>query len=60
MDEKRKLKVLAKSLELQEAEKEPPVPKFSHLNQTNPIYKHLGKFHNARIGEKFSISDLLR
>lgn len=28
--------------------------------QTNPIYKNMLKFHNAKIGEKLSISDLLR
>ena len=33
---------------------------FSHPNQPNPIYKNLAKFHNEKIGEKFSIKDLLR
>lgn len=29
-------------------------------NQTNPIYKKLVKFCNEKIGEKFSLRDLLR
>lgn len=28
--------------------------------QSNPIYKQMLTFHNTKIGEKFSISDLLR
>ena len=28
--------------------------------QTNPIYRKMLSFHNAKIGEKLSISDLLR
>lgn len=28
--------------------------------QSNPIYKQMLAFHNTKIGEKFSISDLLR
>jgi len=28
--------------------------------QTNPIYKKMLTFHHSKIGEKFSISDLLR
>lgn len=61
MDEKKKLKVLDKPAELEENSYETPQkPKFSHMNQTNPIFKHLGRFCNAKIGDKFSISDLLR
>ena len=33
-------------------------PKFSHPNQTNPIYKNLMKFHNEKIRDKFSVKDL--
>lgn len=51
------LKVIGKSeTELKEEIK----PKVSHPNQTNPIYKKLAKFCNEKIGEKFSIKDLLR
>ncbi len=61
MDEKRKLKVLEKPTETEtEVHATPKKPKFSHMNQTNPIYKHLGRFVNAKIGDKFSIKDLLR
>lgn len=35
-------------------------PQVSRPNQTNPIYKKLVKFCNEKIGEKFSIRDLLR
>ncbi len=28
--------------------------------QTNPIYRKMLTFHNSKIGEKLSISDLLR
>ena len=28
--------------------------------QTNPIYRKMLSFHNSKIGEKLSISDLLR
>lgn len=58
MDEnKRILKVVEKT----ETELEKEVkPKVSHPNQTNPIYKKLAKFCNEKIGEKFSLKDLLR
>ncbi|MBQ3310530.1 hypothetical protein IJG72_00480 [bacterium] len=29
-------------------------------NASNPIYKKMLEFHNTKIGEKFSIKDLLR
>lgn len=32
----------------------------SYPNQTNPIYKKLVSFHNEKIGDKWSIKDLLR
>lgn len=61
MDEKRILKVLEKPTETEsEVHETPEKPKFSHMNQTNPIYKHLGKFINAKIGDKLSIKDLLK
>lgn len=63
MDEKkvsnkvRILKVLDRiETELEEEFK----PKVSYPNQTNPIYKNLATFNNAKIGDKFSIKDLLR
>lgn len=34
--------------------------KIVHPNQTNPIYKNLAKFNNAKIGDKWSVKDLLR
>lgn len=61
MDEKRKLKVIEKIDEvLDNAVEEQVKPKISHPNQTNPIYKNLAKFNNAKIGEKLSVKDLLR
>lgn len=62
MDEKIfKLKVIEKTPEIVEN-----IPKTStqesvlHANQTNPIYKKLMLFRNAKIGDKWSIKDLLR
>lgn len=61
MDEKRKLRVLDKTDDVvQETVKEPVRAKFVHPNHTNPIFKHLAKFSNAKIGNKLSIDDLLR
>lgn len=31
-----------------------------YTNVSNPIYKKMLAFHNAKIGEKLSISDILR
>lgn len=58
MDEmKPKLRVI----EREETElKEEIKPSVSHPNQTNPIFKKLAKFCNEKIGEKFSIRDLMR
>lgn len=58
MDEnKRILKVVENvGTELKEEIK----PAVLHPNQTNPIFKKLAKFCNAKIGDKFSIRDLLR
>lgn len=61
MDEKNilKLRVLEKTEEMLNEKVEQEVkPKFSHPHQTNPIYKNLMKFHNEKIGEKFSVKDL--
>lgn len=64
MDEKRKLKVLEKTETAKEMLDETVVeqvkPKIEHPNQTNPIYKNLATFNNAKIGEKLSVKDLLR
>ncbi len=64
MDEKlnkRKLIVLDRTEEeISEVVEEKTVPKVSHPNQTNPIYKNLAKFQNTKIGDKLSIKDLLR
>lgn len=63
MDEK---KDITKVLEKIEAElRQEFQPKVSHqkqsdFNQSNPIYKKFAKFVNAKIGDKFSIRDLLR
>lgn len=63
MDEKNilKLRVLERTEELIDGLVEEQVtPKFSHPGQSNPIYKNLMKFHNSKIGDKFSVKDLLR
>lgn len=62
MDEKKvlKLKVLDKVKDLDEQVKDEVMPKIVHTNQTNPIYRNLAKFHNEKIGDKWSIKDLLR
>ena len=63
MDEKNilKLRVLERTEEMIDGVVEEQVaPKFVHPNQTNPIYKNLIKFHNSKIGDKFSVKDLLR
>lgn len=61
MDEKRKLKVIEKINDvLDTAVEEQVKPRISHPNQTNPIYKNLAKFNNAKIGEKLSVKDLLK
>jgi len=55
--DKRILKVIDKvETELEEEIK----PAISHPNQSNPICKKLVNFCNKKIGEKFSIKDLLR
>lgn len=62
MDEKRKLRLLDKQeTQVVEEQAEANVEhKISHPGQTNPIYKNLAKFSNAKIGDKWTIRDLLR
>lgn len=69
MDEKKRiLRVIDKTEDLENEVREFVVPKVSnpsksipHTNpQTNPIYKKLAKFVNAKIGDKWTIQDLLR
>lgn len=58
MDEK---KPILQVIEREETElKQETKPVISNPNQTNPMYKKLIKFCNEKIGEKFSIKDLLR
>jgi len=64
MDEKlnkRKLIVLDRTEEeISEAVEQKVAPKISHPGQSNPIYKNLAKFENAKIGDKLTVKDLLR
>lgn len=61
MDEKRKLKVIERTQEvLEQIAEEQKAPQIKHPNQTNPIYKNLAKFNNAKISDKLSVKDLLR
>lgn len=58
MDENRHILKVVDNVETKLKEDIKPV--ISHPNQTNPILKKLAKFCNEKIGEKFSIRDLLR
>ena len=63
MDESKfvKLRILERTEDmLNEAVEQKVTPKFTHPNQTNPIYKNMMKFHNQKVGDKFSVKDLLR
>lgn len=65
MDEKKRhLRVLEKTEEAVENVEEQVQPKVEHPNQTNPhtnpILRKLASFRNIKIGDKFSIKDLLR
>ena len=62
MDEKKRiLMVIEKTEEELESQAEAQVkPSISYPNQTNPIVKNLMQFNNSKIGDKLSISDLLR
>ena len=59
-EQKRILRVLEKSTELSETVQEQTKPKFAHPNQSDPIYKNWAQFNNIKIGDKWSIRDLLR
>lgn len=62
MDEKKRiLRVIEKTeTTVDETVEKSITPRISYPNQTNPIYKNLAKFVNAKIGDKWSIKDLLR
>lgn len=62
MDEKKiyKLKVLDKPDIETEVKEKIVKPHIQHPNHTNPILKKLAVFHNEKIGDKWSIKDLLR
>lgn len=67
MDEQNifRLRVLERTeAALDEVVEEKVMPKFSYPHQTNPrvspILKKMVQFHNEKIGDKFSIRDLLR
>ena len=70
MDEKKRiLRVIDKTAtDIDTKVEELVVPKVSNPNktnpqtnpQTNPIYKKLVQFANAKIGDKWTIKDLLR
>ncbi len=64
MDEKKlKLKVLEKTEKMEKTdltEQETVKPSVTYPNHTNPIYKKMISFHNEKIGDKWSIKDLLR
>ncbi|MCQ2789011.1 MAG: hypothetical protein MJ229_01400 [bacterium] len=64
MDEKKRiLRVIEREAEEMKQE-EKPVSKqtsgFAHPNQSNPIKKNMMNFVNSKIGDKFSVNDLLR
>lgn len=61
MDEKRKFTVIEKTDEMLDEVTEKQIePKFSHPNQTNPIYKKLMNFKNSKIGDKLSVKNILK
>lgn len=62
MDEnKRILRIIEKTEDVtEEVKTEVTKPKFAHPNQTSPIYKKMAMFRNAKVGDKWSIKDLLR
>lgn len=62
MDEKQRiLKVIERvETELNEFVQNEIEAKAVRSNHSNPIYNKLAKFHNEKIGEKFSIKDLFR
>lgn len=63
MDEKTflKLRVLERTEEmLNDVVEDQVKPRIAHPHQTNPMQKNLMRFHNSKIGDKFSVRDLLR
>lgn len=69
MDEKRKFKILEKTdliteASIEEKNESKKANKDQESCQTSPItgyvYKNLARFCNSKIGEKFSLRDLLR
>ena len=62
MDEKQRiLKVMDRvETELNDFVQNEVESKATRANHSNPIYKNLAKFHNEKIGDKFSIKDLFR
>ncbi len=58
MDEKKPILRVIEREETELVQETKPI--VSRPNQTSPIYKKLVKFCNEKIGEKFSIRDLLR
>lgn len=67
MDEKNilKLRVLERTEQMldnivEEQVKSDFSNKILKSGQTNPIYKKMLEFHNSKIGDKFSVRDLLR
>ena len=62
MDEKKRiLKVLEKpDTEVEKTPNNIVSTKIPHQNQTSPIKSKLMQFCNSKIGEKFSLKDLLR
>lgn len=63
MDEKEflRMRVMEKTEEMlnygEEVEQKKP---FKYMNQTNPIYRNLARFHNISAPKKWSVRDLLR
>lgn len=62
MDDKQKIsKILERvETELNEYVEKEIESKAMRSNHTNPIYRKLATFHNEKIGDKWSIKDLLR
>ena len=53
-----RLQVLDNKVEEKQVVEEKTTTKYT--NVSNPIYKKMLAFHNAKIGEKLTISDILR
>jgi len=56
-----RLRVLERTEEMLDGVvEEKAAPKFSYPNQTNPLVRKMVQFQNEKIGDKFSMKDLLR